>query len=96
MEHRLIAAMAQMVERILGKDEVISSILISSFKASRRSVAFFYYRKICTFCKKSSYFIDKSKLFLYNRVIIIYCKGNDPEGVIYRKTFREQAIGASL
>ena len=34
------AAMAQMVERILGKDEVISSILISSSKKARRMTCF--------------------------------------------------------
>ena len=37
------AAMAQEVERILGKDEVTSSTLVSSSKKNEASTSFFFY-----------------------------------------------------
>ena len=55
------AAMAQSVERYLGKVEVVGSSPISSFKASQKGCLFCFYQKvICAswkyFCPQRVYF----------------------------------------
>ena len=74
------AAMAQMVERILGKDEVISSILISSSKSSTLCVELF-----CCFAILCVFFANNLKHYLPSTRKSIY----EYMLFIYRLTFKE-------
>ena len=54
--------MAQLVERVLGKDEVISSTLISSSKLGRQSPA-----ELFCFCAKAQKHVKQNCSQLYNQ-----------------------------